>query len=660
MDEKIINNIKTLAVEMITNAKSGHPGIVLSAAPILYTLYSKHINVDVKNPKWINRDRFVMSAGHGSALLYSVLHFAGFDIKIDDLKDFRKIDSITPGHPEYGVTPGVDMSTGPLGQGIASAVGMAIAGKILSKKYVLPKMGNIEKGESVFDYKVYVLCGDGDLMEGISYEAASLAGTLNLDNLIVLYDSNNISLDGDTSNTFTENVLERFKAAGWYTDLVRNGNDVNAIDNAISKAKAAQAPAIIEVKTIIGSGTKYEGTNAIHGKPLKVEEVKELKQKLGVNDLEFYVDDNLVQSFRKSMSERNKKAINNWNDNYKKYVNLYLDDNEEKINYLFGKDDVIDLLNINVNNVEKKSTRDLNNIVMQKIAELVPNFIGGSADLASSTKTYLNDYGDIKDGHYDGRNIWFGVREHAMGAILNGLALSNFKVFGSTFLTFSDYVKPAIRMSSLMNLPVTYIFTHDAISIGEDGPTHQPIEQITSLRAIPNLNVFRPADMNELIGSWNYIINSNKPNSIVLSKQEFEPLITTDKNKINKGAYIVRKETNRLNGIIIATGSDLYTALDVANALFEEKRLDIRVISMPCMELFLEQSKEYYEELLPIGYKVIVIESSSSLGWYQFVYNKNYLITVDNFGASGNPNDVLKKMNFDYETIKKKVESLLK
>lgn len=660
MDEKIINNIKTLAIEAISNAKSGHTGIVLSAAPILYTLYAKHINVDVKNPKWINRDRFVMSAGHGSALLYSILHFAGFDIKIDDLKKFRQIDSITPGHPEYGVTPGVDMTTGPLGQGIASAVGMAIVGKYLSDNFVLPKMGVKEKGTSIFDYKVYVLCSDGDLMEGISYEAASLAGNLNLDNLIVLYDSNNISLDGDITNTFTEDVLERFKALGWYTDLVRNGNDVSAIDKAITKAKTSSRPSIIEVKTIIGKDTDYEGTNVIHGKFLTGDEVKKIKNKLGVNDLEFYVDETLVQMFRKSMLERNKKVLNIWNDNYTKYVNLYLNGDSSSLSYLFDGKINVDLLGLSFNNIEKMSTRDLNNILLQKIVKLVPNFIGGSADLGVSTRTYINTESDIKDSHYTGRNIWFGVREHAMGAILNGIALSNFKPFGSTFLVFSDYLKPAIRLACLMKLPVTYIFTHDSISIGEDGPTHQPVEQLASLRAIPNLNVFRPADMNELIGSWNYIINSQEPNALILSKQEFTPIATTDKEQIIKGAYVVRKETGRLNGIIIATGSELYTALDIANQLYEEKRLDIRVISMPSMELFLKQDKKYYEKLLPIGYKVVVIEASSSFGWHQFVYNSNYLITIDSFGTSGKNYDVLKKMNFEYESIKERVENLLK
>ncbi|MEG0826369.1 MAG: transketolase [Bacilli bacterium] len=659
MDEKIINNIKTLAAEMISHAQSGHTGIVLSAAPILYTLYTKHINIEASNPKWINRDRFIMSAGHGSALLYSILYFSGFDLTIEDLKKFRKIGSKTPGHPEVGVTPGVDMSTGPLGQGIASAVGMSLIGKLLSEKYVLPNMRRIEQGISLFDYKIYVLCGDGDLMEGISYEATSLAGNLNLDNLILLYDSNNISLDGDTSNTFTENVIDRFKAMGWYTDLVRNGNDINAIDNAISKAKTAGKPALIEIKTIIGKDTKYEGTNVIHGKPLTSEELNELKLKLNIPLQDFYVDEEAIKTFRKMMFERSQTNYSEWKENYKKYVDTYLNGVDNSLNYLFNFESEFNLLNLEIENNSKKSTRDLNANLMQKIAEILPNFIGGSADLSSSTRTYLKNYTDIKDGHYDGKNIWFGVREHAMGAILNGIALSNFRPFGSTFLTFSDYLKPAIRMSSLMNLPVIYIFSHDSITVGEDGPTHQPIEQLSTLRNIPNLNVFRPADIKELIGSWKVILNStHNPSALILSKQEFEPLITTNSNLINKGAYIVRKENNYLSGIIIATGSEVYTALEIAKQLYDEKKIDIRVISMPVVELFLKQTKEYKQELLPLGYKTIVIEASSSTGWHQFVYNENYLITLNQFGASGTKDEVLEQFNFDYESIKKRVEAL--
>lgn len=654
MDERIINNIKSLAVEMINKANSGHTGIVLSAAPIIYTLYSRHIMIDQKNPNWLNRDRFIMSAGHGSALLYATLYYAGFNLTIDDLKNFRQIHSKTPGHPEVGVTEGVDMSTGPLGQGIATSVGMALASKINYEKYIVPKMGKIEDGEHLFDNKIYVLCGDGDLMEGVSYEACSLAGSLNLDNLIVLYDSNNISLDGDTSNTFTESLIDRFKAMGWYTDLVKDGNDISLIDKAIEKAKSALSPAFIEIKTIIGKDTSYEGTNAIHGKPLSKEEVDNLKQKLNIPLEEFYVDNEAMYHFRKMITDRS--SSKEWMNNYQRYADLYLNN---EVNYL-EEMPKINLLNLEFNNNDAKATRDLNHIVMQEISKILPNFIGGSADLRSSTKAFLDGENDIKDSHYNGKNIWFGVREHAMGSILNGLALSNFRPFGSTFLTFSDYLKPAIRMSSLMNLPVTYIFSHDSISVGEDGPTHEPIEQLSSLRMIPNLDVFRPCDINELLGSWNVILNKQNPSALILSKDAHEPLITSDKNLVSKGAYIVRKETNRLNGIIISTGVDVHTAYKLANELYNECNLDIRVISMPSLEIFKKQSKEYYNELFPLGYKVIVIESASSMPWHQFVYNENYLITLDNFGLSGKPNDVLKEFNFDYETIKRRVQKLLK
>lgn len=649
MDERIVNNIKSLAIEMINKAGSGHTGIVLSSAPIIYSLYAKHINIDTKNPNWINRDRFVLSAGHGSALLYATLYYAGFNISMDDLKSFRQIDSKTPGHPEIG-TDGVDMSTGPLGQGIASAVGMALASKISEEKYILPIMGKIDKENSIVNYKVYVLCGDGDLMEGVSYEACSLAGSLNLDNLIVLYDSNNISLDGDTSNTFTESVIDRFKAMGWYTDLVRDGNDLTSIDKAIIKAKTVGRPALIEIKTIIGKDTKYEGTNTIHGKSLSDEEVIALKQKLNINLEPFYIDEEALIYFRKMISDRN--SYKEWDNNYQKYISVFTDSE-------FNNKDV-NLLDFEYNYDEKKATRDLNHIIMQKIGELVPNLIGGSADLRSSTKAFFDEYGDIKDSHYNGRNIWFGVREHAMGSILNGLALSNYRPFGSTFLTFSDYLKPAIRLSAIMNIPVTYIFSHDSISVGEDGPTHEPIEQLSSLRMIPNLDVFRPADMNELVGSWNVILNKQNPSALILSKDANLPLVTSDKEKVSKGAYIVRKETNRLNGIIISTGNDVHTAYKLANELFNEQGLDIRVVSMPSMELFKKQGKDYKELILPIGYKIVVIESGASMPWYEFVYNEKYLITLDKFGSSGKPQDVLKKFNFDYDSIKTRVKNILK
>jgi len=662
MDNKIINNIKTLGIDMINEAGSGHPGIVLGAAPIIYTIYANHMNVNVNDPKWINRDRFVMSAGHGSALLYSTLFMAGFDLSVDDLKKFRKIDSKTPGHPEYGVTPGVDMSTGPLGQGFASAVGMALAGKVLNQKYKFQKKNAFDNDRSLIDYKVYVLCGDGDLMEGISYEAASLAGNLNLDNLIVLYDSNNISLDGDTSNTFTENVLDRFKSMGWYTDSVKNGMSVNDIDRAIDKAKKSMKPSFIKVKTIIGKDSAWEGTNKVHGKGLEQDDIINLKGKLMMPNSPFYVDDSLRKNFRNKIYERSSIKYEIFNRSYSEYVNEYLNGDNSSLSYLFDDKIVIDLFKYQwrFDYDKKVALRVSNGEILNQINKLIPNLIGGSADLASSTNTYLKECGDIKDEHFDGKNIWFGVREHAMGAILNGIALSKFRPFGSTFLVFSDYLKPSIRLSALMNLPVTYIFTHDSVSIGQDGPTHQPIEQLASLRAIPNFNVYRPADSKEIIGCYQSILNDGKPSALVLSRNEVSMMENTSMEETLKGAYIIRKENDKLHGIIIATGSEVHTAYHIAYDLYEQEGIDLRVISMPSIEIFKEQSKEYKENLLPIGIKTFVIEAGSSAFWHQFVYNEKYLMTIDKFGQSGAKDEVLEYCDFSYEQIKDKITKLLK
>ncbi|NLL44285.1 MAG: transketolase [Mollicutes bacterium] len=658
VDWQIIDYIKSLGIDMINEAGSGHPGIVLGAAPIIYTLFSRHLIINPNDSKWPNRDRFILSAGHGSALLYATLYMAGYNLTIDDLKNFRRKGYKTPGHPEYGITPGVEVTSGPLGQGLATAVGMALGGKILQEKSVLPKeKGMFAKTKNIFNFNVYVLCSDGDLMEGISYEAVSLAGNLALDNLIVLYDSNNICLDGETKKTFTENVLDRFAALGWYTQYVRDGEDIDEINNAIIKAKRTNKPSIIEIKTTIGKGSLLAGTNEVHGKALDKEDVEQLKQQLGINSEPFIVPEDILQAFRK-------KIMNNIKDKYDEWVNVY---NKLVNNNPFAFDlNLNPVINIDINSINwnfspdlKEATRITNGEIMNKICELVPNLIGGSADLASSTKTYLKNYEDITAYNYKGRNIWFGVREHAMGAILSGLALTGFRPFGSTFLTFSDYLKPAIRLSAMMSLPVIYIFSHDSINIGPDGPTHQPIEQLTSLRTIPNLKVFRPTDAHELVGCWDVILNNNYPSCLVLSRADINLLPETNSQNVKYGAYIVRNEKEKLDGVIIATGSEVATAYYIANELYDTKKLDIRVVSMPCMELFLEQPKEYQEEILPIGYKKVVIEAGSSFGWHQFVYNSKYLITIDKFGISGTKDEVLEDCNFSYAQIKEKVEKLL-
>ncbi|MGN1268584.1 MAG: transketolase [Candidatus Aphodocola sp.] len=648
-DEKIISAIKALSIAEISKAKSGHPGIALGAAPILYTLYSKHMMIDINDDKWINRDRFIMSAGHGSALLYATLYMSGFNLSIKDLKNFRQIDSNTPGHPETGITPGVDCSTGPLGQGIATAVGIAAAERYLSEKF-----------NKLLDYKTYVLCGEGDLMEGISYEACSLAGNLKLGNLIVLYDSNNVTLDGDAKKSFDEDILKRFDAMGWHTDMVADGNNPILIDMAISKAKRrTDKPSFIEIKTIIGRDSLLQGTNKVHGSPLTKEDVRQLKDKLKLDNDLFSNISNLRKEMANFIRIRVTHDKKKWDTKYNAYLNS-CDDETKRFLESLREDKRYDITKLfKDKNFEDDELRNINGIIMNEIANNYPAFLGGSADLSSSTKTYLNKFGDFSSTNYAGKNFWFGVREHAMGAFINGLALSGLRPFCSTFLAFSDYLKPSIRMASLMNLPSTFVFTHDSVMIGEDGPTHQPIEQLPMLRSIPNHYVYRPCDANEIIGSWQTILNNDKPSSIILSRSKCKNLDVTDQLSVKKGAYIIRKEKKKLFGIIIATGSEVSLALDIAEKL-SNKGMEIRVVSMPCMELFEEQPNSYKEEILPIGYKTFVIERSSKFGWHKYVYNDKYIMGLDSFGYSGKSEDVLKKLKLDDESIYKRIEKLLK
>lgn len=648
-DEKNISALRALSIAQISKAKSGHSGIALGAAPILYTLYSKHMNIDLSDDKWINRDRFIMSAGHGSALLYAVLYMSGFDINIKDLKGFRQIDSKTPGHPEVFVTPGVDASTGPLGQGIATAVGMSASQKYLSNKF-----------SGLIDYNVYVLCGEGDLMEGISYEACSLAGNLKLGNLIVLYDSNQITLDGNAKKSFDEDILKRFDAMGWHTDVVLDGENHILIDMAISKAKRiVDKPSFIEIKTTIGKGSVLEGTNKVHGAVLTKEDIRQLKNKLKIDDDLF----KNITSLRRKMTNFIKLRVNHdkkkWETKYNAYVNS-CDDETKRFLISLREDKRYDITRLFKDLIfDSDELRIINGKVMNIIADNYPSFLGGAADVSSSTKTYLNNFGDFCAQNYGAKNIWFGVREHAMGAFINGMSLSGLRPFCSTFLVFSDYLKPSIRMASLMNLPSTFVFTHDSVMIGEDGPSHQPVEELAMLRSIPNHYVYRPCDANEIIGSWQTILNNDKPSSIVLSRSKCKNLDVTDPLSVKKGAYIIRKEKKKLFGIIIATGSEVSLAMDIAEKL-SSKGMEIRVVSMPCMELFEEQSKTYKEEVLPIGYKTFVIERASKFGWHKYVYNDKYIMGLDEFGYSGKADDVLKKLKLDDESIYKRIEKLLK
>ncbi len=647
-EERIVNQIRGLGIDMIHEANSGHPGIVLGAASIIYTVYAHHLRFSKENPNFFNRDRFVMSAGHGSALLYATLGMAGFNIELDDLKAFRKIDSITPGHPEYGVTPGVDATTGPLGQGVAMAVGMAIAEKH-TEALINDKKNNI------IDYKVYCLCGDGDLMEGVSYEALSLAGNLKLNNLILLYDSNHVCLDSDTKKTFTEDIEARFKAMGFNVSTV--SDDIKEIDKAITNAKSSDLPSLIQVKTTIGKYSRNAGKNIVHGKPLDDEDITNIKHELGLRDIPFTISNEALQDFQKLIDDRCSNLENDFNE---KYENLE-DKTKELLDSLMSSDKKIELTNLDYAYPEERveSLRKASSKILNSLANSSKLIFGGAADLSSSTLTYLTDKGDFSSDDYNGRNIFFGVREFAMAAIANGLALSGYRPFVSTYLTFSDYLKPALRLTCLMNLPVTYIFTHDSITVGEDGPTHQAVEQLVGLRATPNLEVFRPSDSNEVIGTYKTIFEENKPACIVLGRNETKIRETSSVPNVSRGAYVIKQEERKLDGIIIATGEEVDLAFDVVNALFE-KGYDFRIVSMPSIERYNLLSDEEKEELLPIGKKKFIIEKSSSYSWYQFAYNDNYLFTVDRFGASGSKDDINKKFHFTTDEIALKIEEIIK
>lgn len=650
-EKKIVDSIRCLGLDMIKEANSGHSGIVLGAAPILYTLYAKHLKVNPLDPNWYNRDRFILSAGHGSALLYSTLFLAGYDLALEDLKDFRKIDSKTPGHPELGVTPGVDMSTGPLGQGFATSVGIAISEEYLRNYYN-------KKGLNFIDYYTYVLCSDGDLMEGVSYEAASIAGNLKLSHLIAIYDCNKVTLDGTTQETFTENIEERFHSMNWDTIVVSDGEDLNSLDNAIEKAKTQDKPTLIIVQTTIGKYSKYQDSNKAHGAVLTAEEISEIKNNLGIRDVDFAVSQDAIEQMQKLIISRIEPIYNNW----KNIVSILNEEDTKNYNNLINNNSIITCDNIEYTIPEDgyETIRNSNSKILNFYAASTPFIIGGSADLSSSTLTYLNDMENFTMNNRNGKNILFGVREHAMGCIANGIALTGLRTFASTFLCFSDYMKPALRMSALMDLPVTYIFTHDSISLGKDGPSHQPCEQLVSLRSIPNVQVFRPADVNELLGIYKYIMSKkNGPSILSIGRNKVKIKDNTSITEVIKGGYIVKKEERNISGIIISSGEELDIALEVSEIL-ENKGFNIRVISMPSIELFNSQSEEYKNELLPLGTKTFVIEPSSSYSWYKFVYNEKYLFTLDNFGSSGTTEDVYKKYGFDVNQIAEKIEKLLK
>ena len=647
-EQKIVDTIRALSIDMIHEANSGHPGISLGAAPIMYSLYAHHLNIDPNFPNFFNRDRFVMSAGHGSALLYATLYLAGFPIELEDLKKFRQINSITPGHPEYGITPGVDCTTGPLGEGFATAVGMAMAEANLRTRY-----------PGIINYKTYVLCSDGDLMEGISYEAASLAGTYKLNNLIVLYDSNNVCLDGKTENIFTDNIIMRFQSMGWNVIIVENGDNYQSVDKAIEEAKkSTDKPTIIEVKTTIGKYSINEGTNKVHGTPLSEEDITRIKEKVGIRDIPFAISKNVLEEFSGIIKNR----CGNLQEEFIKLLQTQNEQTQKEIDYFRGSDKSILTNDLYyeppVNKVE--STRDSSSKVLNSIVKNTPFMIGGSADLFASNKTYIKDGGDFSSTNYLGKNIFFGVRENAMSAIMNGLSLCGFRPYGSTFLPFADFLKPSLRLSCMMNLSGIYIFTHDSISVGEDGPTHQAVEQLLMLRSMPNLDVFRPADANEVIGAYKAIFAKEQgPSAITLSRNKTPILEETKVNEVEKGGYIVLDTMKKPDAIIMTCGEELHLVLDAAKRL-KTKGIEIRVVSMPNLGRFLKQDFEYRENILPVEVRKIVVEAASSLSWNQLIYNTKYLICLDQFGASGKKDDVYKKFGFDVDSLEEKIEQLLK
>jgi transketolase len=656
-----INTIRTLSMDMIQKANSGHPGLPMGAAPMAYTLWAKEMNFNPANPNWLNRDRFILSAGHGSALLYSLLHLFGYDVSMDDLKNFRQLGSKTPGHPEFGHTAGVEATTGPLGQGIAMAVGMAMAERHLAETYN-------RDGFQVIDHYSYSLCGDGDLMEGVSAEAASLAGHLKLGRLIVLYDSNDISLDGNLSKSFSENVQDRFKAHGWQVLLVEDGNDPFAIQNAIQEAKADQErPTLIEVKTTIGYGSPNKaGSSASHGAPLGEEEIKLTKEVYGWEYEEpFYIPEEVAFHFKSLLEEGKAKELA-WNAQFDAYKAAHPELASQLENVVKGElpGNWHEALPEFVSG-EKLATRASSGKTLNAAAKVFPQLIGGSADLASSNKTMLSAEKDFGHEGYAARNIWFGVREFAMGAALNGMALhGGMKVFGATFFVFSDYLRPSIRLAALMRLPVTYVFTHDSIAVGEDGPTHQPVEQLASLRAMPGLSIIRPAEAKETVAAWRLALESqNHPTALVLTRQDL-PTLGLDQEQVydgvKKGAYVVSEAKGEAAGLLLATGSEVTLALDAQTEL-ENEGIHVSVVSMPSWDLFEKQTSEYKESVLPSRIPArLAIELGSSLGWREYIGTHGETITIDEFGASGPADKLLEENGFTIEHVASKFKQVIK
>ena len=649
-EKKMIDELRVLALDMIDKASSGYPGITLSAAPMLYTLFANHMVYDISKPDWINRDRFVLSAGHASALLYAVIYATTGDFTIDELKKYKSLNSVTPGHPILNLNKRIDATTGLAGEGLGMAVGMAMAEKQLEEKY------NSKKIE-LFNYNVYCLCSDGDLMEGISYEAASLAGEYKLNNLIVLYDANKITDDGALSKDYNEKIANMYVSLGWEVLVVKNGNNQAEIDKALDSASRSKLPTLIIVNTVLAKYSEYENSNKIHGKLAK-DDLEQIRAKLKCGK-PFVLDEDNLEALRKEVRTRNQLAYDDWCKDYKKYIKDISENELDRLDDYLNNEEV--LLNLEkVIDKDKlfldKSMCDINFQIMNVISAFVDKFIGGSADLANSTKAYLKNGGDFGVKNYKGKNILFGVRENAMGAILNGLALSNFIVFGSTFLTYADYMKPSIRMSAMMNLPVTYIFTHDSFLANSDGMVHQPVEQIGMLRSIPNLNVYRPCDYKELIGSWQLILKNRKPSALIISKNPTESYKFTSIEETALGGYVISEVKTRLDVILIASGAEVTLAMKIKQELLKNF-IEARIVSMPNINAFYEQSSEYQNQVLPKGYKRMVIEFSNDPNLYRLVKNEDDIINVNKYGKSASTDDLLNDFELDISSIIIKIKN---
>ena len=657
MSNLSVNAIRFLGIDAIEKSKSGHPGVVMGAAPMAYDLFTKQMRITPEVPNWINRDRFVLSAGHGSMLLYALLHLSGFqDVTMDEIKNFRQWGSKTPGHPEFGHTAGVDATTGPLGQGISMATGFAQAERFLAAKYN-------REGYNIFDHYTYVICGDGDLMEGVSAEAASYAGLQKLDKLIVLYDSNDINLDGETKDSFTESVRDRYNAYGWHTALVKDGTDLEAINAAIEAAKVSGKPSLIEVKTVIGYGSpNKQGTNAVHGAPLGAEEAAATRKALAWDYEPFEIPEEVYEDYRVNVAERGKAAYDAWAKLVEEYKQAYPDLANEVAAIIAGQDPVeIQPEDFPVKETGlSQATRNSSQDALNAAAKVLPTFLGGSADLAHSNMTYIKEDGLQDDAHRLNRNIQFGVREFAMGTILNGMALhGGLRVYGGTFFVFSDYVKAAVRLSALQGLPVTYVFTHDSIAVGEDGPTHEPIEHLAGLRAIPNLNVLRPADAREAQAAWYLALKSQStPTALVLTRQNLTVEAGTDFDKVAKGAYVVYETTDGFDTILLASGSEVNLAVAAAKEL-EAQGEKVRVVSVPSTDIFDAQDAAYKEEILPNAVRRrVAIEMAATQSWYKYVGLDGAVIGIDKFGASAPAAKVMEEYGFTVAHVVEVVKNL--